>query len=1514
MDSHPQPDNLEPIQPRKRSQRRKRKKAAFSGGTNSPNRRLDGYDKPFHKLIRHDYQMRSPHAKPMKGKIHWRVIFAILMIVGLLAGILTAGYLRHTRRVAQQALEDGLVALQSKQWEQACTHLKIYLLKNPNDLEILVRYAEANLAIQPRTSKHHGAAVGAYLRYLQIKPGDPEITDRLARLCYALKDYKRLEQVSRWRLALAPDDPRATIWLARALIGQQQRTEGMQVLIDLVKRRPGEVELYNLLSDLTLQEGTETATADAQAWLDRGVSHNPESGLLRAQRALFNQRVKKDGKAARIDLGIVAAQGSNDLRTMLVMTEAWLALGELDRAYAQLQLIDQLDPDILADNHLDFQNLRLALFSAKADLYLRRGDIEEGIRLADEALHTLSGHRRTTFLPLAVNLYLAGGDIDSARKNVDEYQTAIQRLNQTDVSLQTQLRLLRASIANAEGKSYLVIDLLEPLLEGKAVGGVRLQGVEHVDVWKLLAQAYHRIRQDRRALAALEKYVVRSPGDGEATLALAKGYYRMHDFAKARQYAEAAERLRPDDLETRIFRVRASFKYALESTTMPAGGPPSGEILALCQAYPHHVEVRLLMAMALTGQGRHDEAVAELKRACEECADPLPAAIQLVMLYKDKGQYEQAIQVGTEALRRVQDQAAPWILLAELYSLANQPQEARRTLDQAIILLHGEENLIAQLALVRHLLAQNERRAGMELLEQLTRQYPEDERPRLQLLQLPEVQKDTHTAQRLVDQLRNIEGERGLRWSFAQAQLWLRADDWRKRLPEITRLMQRCIEADPGWASPVAALGKMYEALEQDERAEEIYRRFFSNHPAEAEVAINYLGLLDRQQRYIEAGRILNRIPAGLSIMSAFRIRIAVGRGDYATAIGELRQRIGTDPQDAIARVMLAQLTYHHTRQIDPAMKLLDEAYALQPDLMTIASTRAMILQAEGRLDEAIAFLDAEVARRNDFSAYFLRAEFFAEIRQFDKAEKDYLHLTQFADSVPEGFDHLGRFYERTGQIDKAMQAWESGLKIDPNHMVLQRSLIRLLVSNGRPEDRQRGRTMLENILKQRSDDAVLLSIWASLLADEGTPEATAEAMRVLEKVVQINPRNAVAHLKLIEQARNWGDLREANIRAERALGANPENANLLSIKADLARRLEQTRAAWALARQVLKIDPHHVNAHILLVYLALRSGQLDEAEHYSTEAVRLDPENEEVQLVRALVLNAQGHREQAIALLEAYIRQGDGDPCSARLMVILSDLYRFAGDLPAAITKIEQAASWYPDDPFVFLASLRCLAAENNYDEVLKRYAERRKNKSDEPEVLQGVAAIMAYAKQVQYVREARLLYRQLTSLTPDYVNGYLGLGQVSYQLGELEDADQAYRQVLRLDPYHQQALNNLAWILGADGKRIDEAMELATKGVLRYPDDPHLLDTRGLLLFKRGKYEEARKDLEKAMSLLGATAPPAERAHTLFTLGRTYLKLEQTSVAATHLHEALNIDREHKVLNAGDRDELLRLLDAIR
>jgi Flp pilus assembly protein TadD len=149
-----------------------------------------------------------------------------------------------------------------------------------------------------------------------------------------------------------------------------------------------------------------------------------------------------------------------------------------------------------------------------------------------------------------------------------------------------------------------------------------------------------------------------------------------------------------------------------------------------------------------------------------------------------------------------------------------------------------------------------------------------------------------------------------------------------------------------------------------------------------------------------------------------------------------------------------------------------------------------------------------------------------------------------------------------------------------------------------------------------------------------------------------------------------------------------------------------------------------------------------------------------------------------------------------------------------------------------------------------------------------------------------------------------------IAHRAGDLDKAEKDYRKVLELVPYHPGAMNNLAWILCEDRKKPDAALDIAMQGVSRYPTDPHLLNTRGVIFFRLGMLQQARKDFEQCVGF--SDNEPATQARTLLCLGRVLMREGQSGPARARLNEALAIDHQRKILTAAEHAEAERLVRA--
>ena len=113
----------------------------------------------------------------------------------------------------------------------------------------------------------------------------------------------------------------------------------------------------------------------------------------------------------------------------------------------------------------------------------------------------------------------------------------------------------------------------------------------------------------------------------------------------------------------------------------------------------------------------------------------------------------------------------------------------------------------------------------------------------------------------------------------------------------------------------------------------------------------------------------------------------------------------------------------------------------------------------------------------------------------------------------------------------------------------------------------------------------------------------------------------------------------------------------------------------------------------------------------------------------------------------------------------------------------------------------------------------------------------------------------------------------------GDLAKAELHLEQALRLNPNTPEVLNNLAWVL-ANSKppQLDRALVLVNAAVNALPDHPELRETRGQILARLQRWQDALPDLETALHDLGS------RGNIHGSLATIYEHLGDEDMSAKH------------------------------
>ena len=91
--------------------------------------------------------------------------------------------------------------------------------------------------------------------------------------------------------------------------------------------------------------------------------------------------------------------------------------------------------------------------------------------------------------------------------------------------------------------------------------------------------------------------------------------------------------------------------------------------------------------------------------------------------------------------------------------------------------------------------------------------------------------------------------------------------------------------------------------------------------------------------------------------------------------------------------------------------------------------------------------------------------------------------------------------------------------------------------------------------------------------------------------------------------------------------------------------------------------------------------------------------------------------------------------------------------------------------------------------------------------------------------------------------------IGDIWHQKGDAKKSYKAYDKALKINPNYIYVLNNYAYYLSQEGKKLGKAYAMSKKTIEAEPDNPTYLDTFGWILYLQGKALEAKPFFKHAM-----------------------------------------------------------------
>jgi tetratricopeptide (TPR) repeat protein len=326
------------------------------------------------------------------------------------------------------------------------------------------------------------------------------------------------------------------------------------------------------------------------------------------------------------------------------------------------------------------------------------------------------------------------------------------------------------------------------------------------------------------------------------------------------------------------------------------------------------------------------------------------------------------------------------------------------------------------------------------------------------------------------------------------------------------------------------------------------------------------------------------------------------------------------------------------------------------------------------------------------------------------------------------------------------------------------------------------------------------------------------------------------------------------------AIKLGAKSPDVLLARAESLRQSGDTRGFESLMWQLLSDWPALRGPYLELYAYYLRDGSSSQAQRVLSTWFANDPQN-----VTALEMEARAEVRAN--------RTAAGDAIIKRLLADHGD----DADV------LESAGDYYTQT--------------DRLDAFLKSLEERR---TKEPRnITLAMALAELYARQDRAADASRVLDAARFAAADDPDVLYVLSGLYS-RIGQKETSEQVLGQVLKIEPTHAGACNDLGYSWAEQGKNLERAEALIRQAIASEPHNSSFLDSMGWVLYKLGRFAESRQFMDRAVgsSTGGSEIEPDpvvldHRGDVLYRLGERSAAGADWTRAAEHI-SATNTTRD--------------------
>jgi tetratricopeptide (TPR) repeat protein len=449
---------------------------------------------------------------------------------------------------------------------------------------------------------------------------------------------------------------------------------------------------------------------------------------------------------------------------------------------------------------------------------------------------------------------------------------------------------------------------------------------------------------------------------------------------------------------------------------------------------------------------------------------------------------------------------------------------------------------------------------------------------------------------------------------------------------------------------------------------------------------------------------------------------------------------------------------------------------------------------------------------------------------------------------APEPYLELAFIYAKyLKKIDKAIDFANKAIALDPLKIDGYQRMFEIHLTAG---DEKRAVETLDRAAKLPSDDPIF---WARLGRLYGSVILKPDAKPVPEEIARLN------------------DV------FKKAAAKGQNDAAVLKEVGDYFASTQQIKEALPFYLRVLELQPDDANVREKLATGFVLTNQRARAVETLETIIQEHPEK-----YQPYELLAQLHDDEARALLRA----NQTDPANA--------------EFKKAAQNYEQSLLINPNHAATYLRLAELLLGPLKQSErAVSILAEGRRRYPDAPEFAYYLAIALRESKKA---KEAVVMFEEALNeaqnaqadfLKPRF---YVEYGAAAEQAGLYDKAAELFHKAIAMDPANAaESYNYLGYMWAEQNSHLDEAEDAIKRALQLDPDNGAYLDSMAWVQYRQGKYDQALENLKRAVENL-----PREDAVVFEHLGDVYAKLNRVSQALESWQKAKTLDPSNKNLAA--------------